>query len=42
VEAYGAKVTMVEGSPVNIKITWPRDIIVAEALMKATAEEAES
>ena len=35
VEAAGHPVTMVDGSPENIKITWPRDIAVAAALMNA-------
>ena len=39
VEAAGNKVAMVDGSPVNIKITWPRDIVVAEALMSAADSE---
>lgn len=34
VEAYGVPVTMVEGSPDNIKITWPRDIAIATAIFK--------
>lgn len=34
VEAAGTKVKIVEGSPTNIKITVPTDIIIAEALIK--------
>lgn len=34
VEASGEKIHLVDGNPDNIKITTPRDFIVAEALMK--------
>ncbi len=34
IEAYGHKVKMVEGSYMNIKITTPEDIIIAEALLQ--------
>jgi 2-C-methyl-D-erythritol 4-phosphate cytidylyltransferase len=33
IERYGGKVTMVEGSRVNLKVTWPGDFEVAEALL---------
>ena len=34
VEAIGGKVVLVEGDPANIKITRPRDLAVAEALLR--------
>lgn len=34
VEAYGHKVTLCEGSPGNIKITYPEDLAVARALLR--------
>jgi len=34
VEAFGEKVTLVEGEKRNIKITTPEDLLVAEALLK--------
>jgi 2-C-methyl-D-erythritol 4-phosphate cytidylyltransferase len=34
VEASGEKIHLVDGNPDNIKITTPRDFIIAEALMK--------
>lgn len=39
VEAAGTAVTMVDGAPENIKITWPRDIAVAEALLSAAQHQ---
>lgn len=35
VEAYGLKVSLVEGEPTNIKITLPVDLVVAEEILKA-------
>jgi 2-C-methyl-D-erythritol 4-phosphate cytidylyltransferase len=35
VEAAGGKVVVVDGSPLNLKITNPFDLIVAEALLRA-------
>lgn len=35
VEAYGHKITLIDGEYQNIKITTPEDLIVAEALLKA-------
>ena len=35
VEAEGGKVVVVDGSPTNLKITRPRDLVVAEALLRA-------
>jgi 2-C-methyl-D-erythritol 4-phosphate cytidylyltransferase len=34
VERLGHKVTIVEGSPRNIKITTPRDLLIAETFLK--------
>lgn len=34
VEAAGGKVVLVEGSPANLKITHPVDLVVAEALLR--------
>jgi 2-C-methyl-D-erythritol 4-phosphate cytidylyltransferase len=33
-ERYGYKVTLVDGSPLNIKVTYPEDIVLAQALAK--------
>jgi 2-C-methyl-D-erythritol 4-phosphate cytidylyltransferase len=33
IERYGGKIRMVEGSRVNLKVTWPGDFEVAEALL---------
>lgn len=33
-ERYGYKVAVVEGSPINIKITYPEDLLLAEAIGK--------
>jgi 2-C-methyl-D-erythritol 4-phosphate cytidylyltransferase len=33
IERYGGRVTMIEGSRVNLKVTWPGDFEVAEALL---------
>jgi 2-C-methyl-D-erythritol 4-phosphate cytidylyltransferase len=33
IERYGGRVTMVEGSRINLKVTWPGDFEVAEALL---------
>jgi 2-C-methyl-D-erythritol 4-phosphate cytidylyltransferase len=38
VEAMGEQIRLVDGNPENIKITSPKDLIVAEALMKAEAQ----
>jgi 2-C-methyl-D-erythritol 4-phosphate cytidylyltransferase len=35
VEAAGGKVVVVDGSPTNLKITRPDDLVVAEALLRA-------
>lgn len=35
VERYGGRVLVVEGSPENLKVTNPEDVIVAEALLRA-------
>lgn len=35
VEAAGGKVVVVDGSPTNLKITRPSDLVVAEALLRA-------
>lgn len=35
VEAAGGKVVVVDGSPTNIKITRPTDLVIAEALLRA-------
>ncbi|HEY2863770.1 MAG TPA: 2-C-methyl-D-erythritol 4-phosphate cytidylyltransferase [Casimicrobiaceae bacterium] len=37
VEALGVKARLVQGSPANIKITYPEDIAVAEAILTARA-----
>lgn len=34
-EAYGEKINLVQGNPENIKITTPRDLVFAEALLQA-------
>jgi 2-C-methyl-D-erythritol 4-phosphate cytidylyltransferase len=36
VEAFGLKVSLVEGDEENIKITKPTDLLIAEALLNAT------
>ena len=38
VEAFGLKVTLVEGEEQNIKITKPADLLMAEAMLNANAE----
>jgi len=38
VERAGGKVAVVDGSPTNLKVTHPLDIVVAEALLAATGE----
>lgn len=38
VEAMGEEIRLVDGNPDNLKITSPKDLIVAEALMKAEAQ----
>ena len=38
VEAIGGKVVLVEGSPDNIKITRPRDLAVAEVLLRQSCD----
>ena len=40
VEAVGGRVRLVEGSPSNLKVTWPRDLVVAEALLAAALRTA--
>ena len=37
-EAGFENITLVAGNPDNIKITNPRDILIAEAIMSADAE----
>jgi 2-C-methyl-D-erythritol 4-phosphate cytidylyltransferase len=32
VEAIGGVIAMVEGDPVNLKVTYPDDLLLAEAL----------
>ncbi len=39
VESAGAKVTMTEGERSNIKITYPSDIALAEAILKGSEDE---
>jgi 2-C-methyl-D-erythritol 4-phosphate cytidylyltransferase len=39
VEAAGGKVVVVDGSPVNLKITRPVDLVIAEALLRHGARE---
>ena len=41
VERLGMKVTLTSGSPENIKITTPLDLILGEAILQARAEESE-
>lgn len=38
VQAYGEEVVLVEGTRKNIKVTTPEDLLIAEALMKATQQ----
>jgi 2-C-methyl-D-erythritol 4-phosphate cytidylyltransferase len=38
VEAMGEHIRLVDGNPENLKITGPKDLIIAEALMKADAQ----
>jgi 2-C-methyl-D-erythritol 4-phosphate cytidylyltransferase len=38
VEAMGEEIRLVDGNPDNIKITSPKDLIVAEALLKAETQ----
>jgi len=38
VERLGAPVAIVEGDARNLKITWPEDVAVAEALLAAAGE----
>jgi 2-C-methyl-D-erythritol 4-phosphate cytidylyltransferase len=35
VESAGGKVVLVDGSPTNLKLTHPADLVVAEALLRA-------
>ena len=42
VERLGHKVTIVEGSPRNIKITTPRDLQIAEAFLSTDYTDSES
>lgn len=42
VERIGARVMVVPGSPRNIKITTPEDLVVAEALLRASGMEEET
>ena len=37
VEAYGLKISLIEGEEYNIKITRPLDLLIAEKLLEATA-----
>lgn len=39
VERAGGRVTLVEGSPGNLKLTHPLDLVVAEALLAHTADD---
>jgi 2-C-methyl-D-erythritol 4-phosphate cytidylyltransferase len=39
VEAAGGKVVIVPGDPANVKLTVPRDFVVAEALLAAATDE---
>jgi 2-C-methyl-D-erythritol 4-phosphate cytidylyltransferase len=39
VERMGVKIAIVEGSPRNIKITRPEDILIGEALLKSVSSE---
>ncbi|WP_235951498.1 2-C-methyl-D-erythritol 4-phosphate cytidylyltransferase [Crateriforma spongiae] len=41
VEAMGRPVQLVQGSPANLKITYPDDLAVAEALMQAQTSDAQ-
>ncbi|MCM8778375.1 MAG: 2-C-methyl-D-erythritol 4-phosphate cytidylyltransferase [Candidatus Omnitrophica bacterium] len=36
VERYGHKVRVIKGSPLNIKITTPEDLVLAKAILRAT------
>jgi 2-C-methyl-D-erythritol 4-phosphate cytidylyltransferase len=36
VEAYGLKISLIEGEDNNIKITRPVDLLIAEALLEET------
>jgi 2-C-methyl-D-erythritol 4-phosphate cytidylyltransferase len=38
VEAMGEHIRLVDGNVENLKITGPKDLIIAEALMKAEAQ----
>ncbi|HTA83045.1 MAG TPA: 2-C-methyl-D-erythritol 4-phosphate cytidylyltransferase [Bacteroidia bacterium] len=38
VEAMGEHIHLVDGNPENLKITGPKDLIIAEALMKADSQ----
>ena len=40
VEALGLRVHLTEGDPMNFKITWPRDLELAEAWLAARRAEA--
>ena len=42
VEALGATVTIVEGNPLNIKITGPEDIILGEIFLKSLESDVEA
>jgi 2-C-methyl-D-erythritol 4-phosphate cytidylyltransferase len=39
VEAIGGKIAIVRGNRTNIKITYPEDIILAEAILKSRKAE---
>ena len=38
VELAGEKIKVVAGSPLNIKITYPQDLIIAKAIIKSALE----
>jgi 2-C-methyl-D-erythritol 4-phosphate cytidylyltransferase len=38
VEAMGEQIRLVDGNPENIKITSPKDLLIAEVLLKAEAQ----
>jgi 2-C-methyl-D-erythritol 4-phosphate cytidylyltransferase len=39
VEAYGLKISLIEGEENNIKITRPIDLLIAEKLLEASVKE---
>ena len=42
VEAFGLKISLVEGESTNIKITTPVDLVIVEALLKQREQKAEA